>query len=176
MANIFGVNIGNPLEPTKEEYAAGTEAGVYTGGYGDVGYGHGGFITPDHSYLKGLFYEAEGAAEEQAPKATRERPTAAPSGGGGSAPAPVVPPKPVEPEPFKLNTTTGSAIGGDISATLGSVGKSPYDTAAKGLKGLTTPTGRTPRDKDKDLERERFGQGLFNIGLTKPGSGTGVQV
>lgn len=100
------------------------------------------------------------------------------SSGGYSAPAPAAAPKPVEPEPFKLNTATGSAIGGDISATLGSVGKSLYARAAKGLKGLSTPTASvvTFTNKDKDLERKRFGQGLFNVGLTNPGSGTGVQV
>ena len=97
-------------------------------------------------------------------------------GGGGSAPAPAPVAPPVAPEPFRLTSETGSAIGGDISATLGSVGKSPYDTTAKGLKGLTTPTGKAPVDRDKELERKRFGQGLFKVGVNLPGSGTGVQV
>lgn len=114
-------------------------------------------------------------------KANDPTPTApsapsAPTGGGFSIPKDVPPPPTPAPEPFRMTSETGSAIGGDITATLGSVGKSPYDTAAKGLKGLTTPTGKAPVARDKEIERKKFGQGLFKVGVNLPGSGTGVQV
>jgi hypothetical protein len=101
----------------------------------------------------------------------------APSGGGGfSLPKPVPPKKVEPPKPVVTNTKVGSAIGGNVSETLGSKNKSVFDEGAKGLKGLTIgkPVDTTAPTTDK--ERKRFGLGLFNVGLTAPSTGTGVQV
>ena len=74
------------------------------------------------------------------------------------------------------NTKVGSAIGGG-GETLGSKNKSVFDKGAIGLKGLTIGGGgvETPLPTD-DKKRKRFGLGLFNVGLTAPNAGTGVQV